>query len=77
MCEYDEPHDLLTQPNSYLGRLVEHTGAIAAQKLKAMALKAHNERKLQKGHAWWLVRSIESVYEQSNFKVTARTIIFI
>ena len=51
MCEYDEPHVLLTQPNSYLGRLVEHTGAIAAQKLKAMALKAHNERKLQKGHA--------------------------
>ena len=45
LCEYDKPHVLLTQHNSYLGKLVEHTGAIAAQRLKAMASSAYNERK--------------------------------
>ena len=50
LCEYDEPHVLLAQHNSYLGKLVEHTGAIAAQRLKAMALSAYNERISQNWH---------------------------
>ena len=44
LCEYDEPHKLLARHGSYLDRLVEHTGSAAAEKLRAMALAAHNER---------------------------------
>ena len=50
LCEYDEPHILLSQDNSYLGKLAEHTGAIAAQRLKAMALSAYNKRISQNWH---------------------------
>ena len=41
LCEYGEPYQLLSDPNSYLLRLVDHTGAVAAQKLKNMAYTAH------------------------------------
>ena len=41
MREYGEPHQLLCDPNSYLLRLVEHTGPVAAEKLKNMAQTAH------------------------------------
>ena len=44
LCEYGEPYELLCNPNSYLLRLVEHTGAVAAQKLKNMARSAYEER---------------------------------
>ena len=41
MHEYGEPHQLLCNPNSYLLRLVEHTGPVAAERLKNMAQTAH------------------------------------
>ena len=41
MCEYGEPHQLLCDPNSYLLRLVEHTGPVAAERLKDIAQTAH------------------------------------
>ena len=42
--EYDEPYELLCRPDSYLKKLVDHTGAVATEKLQNMALLAHNER---------------------------------
>ena len=44
LCEYGDPHELLCDPDSYLRRLVEHTGPLAAQKLINMARTAHEER---------------------------------
>ena len=45
LCEFDEPHVLLSDSSSYLHRLVEHTGVDAANKLKEMALTAYNKRR--------------------------------
>ena len=45
VCEFDEPHMLLGVPSSYLLRLVEHTGPVVAEKLKAMALASYNARR--------------------------------
>lgn len=45
LCEFGEAHELLDNPNSYLLRLVEHTGPVAATKLKNMALSAYNSRR--------------------------------
>jgi len=45
LCEFGEAHELLDDPNSYLLRLVEHTGPIAAAKLKNMALIAYTSRR--------------------------------
>ena len=42
--EYGEPYKLLSDPNSYLLRLVDHTGPVAAQNLKNMAFNAHQHR---------------------------------
>ena len=44
LCEYGDPHELLCDPESYLRRLVEHTGPLSAQKLINMARTAHEER---------------------------------
>ena len=44
LCEYGEPYELLSDPNSYLLRLVEHTGPAAAERLINMAHSAHAER---------------------------------
>ena len=44
LCEYGEPYQLMSQPKSYLLRLVDHTGPVAAQKLKNMAYTAHEHR---------------------------------
>ena len=44
LCEYGEPYELLCNSNSYLLRLVERTGAVAAQRLMNMAYQAHEER---------------------------------
>ena len=44
VVEYDEPHLLLCQPTSYLGMLVDHTGNVTAQKLRAIALEKYNYR---------------------------------
>ena len=41
MREYGEPHQLLCDQNSYLSMLVEHTGPVAAERLKNMAKTAH------------------------------------
>ena len=43
LCEYGEPYQLMSQPKSYLLRLVDHTGPVAAQKLKNMAYTAHKK----------------------------------
>ena len=40
ILEYDRPHLLLSNPESYLLKLVDQTGPLAAEKLKAMALNA-------------------------------------
>ena len=45
LIEYGDPYELLCEPNSYLRRLVEHTGPVASQKLTSMARNAHEERK--------------------------------
>ena len=47
LIEYGDPYELLCEPNSYLRRLVEHTGPVASQKLTSMACSAHEERKTQ------------------------------
>ena len=47
LIEYGDPYELLCEPNSYLRRLVEHTGPVASQKLTSMARSAHEERKTQ------------------------------
>ena len=41
MYEYGDPHQLLCDPNSYLLRLVDHTGPVAAERLKNMVQTAH------------------------------------
>ena len=50
MIEFDEPHSLLSQPLSYLSKLVDYTGPVAAQRLRNMALNAHNKRIVQWYH---------------------------
>ena len=47
LIEYGDPYELLCEPNSYLRRLVEHTGPVASQKLTTMARNAHEERETQ------------------------------
>jgi ATP-binding cassette subfamily C (CFTR/MRP) protein 4 len=44
LIEFNEPHVLLQDPSSYLSKLVNHTGPAAAQRLRDMALDAHNKR---------------------------------
>lgn len=42
IAEFNEPHVLLSKPNSYLLRLVEHTGPGTAAKLKEIATDTYN-----------------------------------
>jgi ATP-binding cassette subfamily C (CFTR/MRP) protein 4 len=44
LIEFSEPHMLLQDPSSYLSKLVNHTGPAAAQRLRDMALDAHNKK---------------------------------
>jgi ATP-binding cassette subfamily C (CFTR/MRP) protein 4 len=44
LIEFGEPHELMSNAESYLLRLVDHTGPIASAKLKEMALDSHNAR---------------------------------
>ena len=52
MREYGEPYQLLCDPNSYLLRLVEHTGPVAAGKLKDMAQTAHMHKMKNKYYSF-------------------------
>ena len=43
--EYGESHELLSNSESYLLRLVEHTGPAVAEKLKKIALDVYLKKK--------------------------------
>ena len=54
ICDYGKPYELLSNPDSQLLRLVEHTGPVAAQKLKSLAYTAY-QSKLGIGiHGTWV-----------------------
>ena len=44
LCEYGQPYKLLSDQHSRLLHLVEHTGAVASQKLKNMAYTAYQSK---------------------------------
>ena len=54
LCEYGQPYELLSNAESRLLQLVEHTGPIAAQKLKNMAYTAYQNRSLTGNVGVWV-----------------------
>ena len=48
LIEYGEPHELLCDSESYLLKLVEQTGQVAAEKLKNMSLNVYNRKRALK-----------------------------
>jgi len=46
LVEFDVPHRLLQNPNSYFSQLVEHTGPETSAQLRGMAEEAYHKYNL-------------------------------